>query len=199
MSLKFKSPKIVLEEALNTLKAKTIYKWRDQLVVTMCYDPCGPIEIKDETVIWSCESYHLPNEPKRMISLEEYRSITDEICKIDRLGYFLEVEYLCGDCIKSLIDSGDVRISPDAKTYFDRITDKNSLLALHFKVCQEDKSYLSLHPIIDKRQVLLGDLKNLYSFLKEYKENGYTISDDMKISGKFDKDAVEYITGIKIE
>ena len=198
MNLKFKSPKIVLEEALNTLKAKIIYKWRDQLG-PMCYDPCDPIEIKDETVIWSCESNHSIGDPKTVISLEVYKSITDEICKIGRLGYFLYVEYLCGKCIQSLIDSGYVRIRLDAKSYFDRITDKNSLLALHFKVCQKDKYYLSLHPIIDKRQVLLGDLKNLYSFLKEYKENGYTISDDMKISGKFDKDAIEYITGIKIE
>lgn len=196
MSLKFKSPKNVLEEALNTITAKTV-EWRERISFR-CYTG-SPISIKNETVFWGCESYHLHNEPQRIISLEEYRSITDEIFKIDRLGYFLQVEYLCGDCIKSLLDSDDVRISPDAKTYFDRITDKNSLLVLHFKVCQEDKYYLSLHPIIDKRQVLLGDLKNLYSFLKEYKGNGYTISDDMKISGKFDKEAIEYITGIKIE
>ncbi len=165
-------------------------------------DPMAPVNIDGETVSWSCESeegHRYESVPKIIITLKEYKSITDEICKINRLGYHMEMQYLCGDCIESIIKSGDVKISEAAKTYFDRVADKNSLFAIYFSIQIGEKSYLSLHPVIDKRQVLLSDLKNSYNFLEVWKKHGYTLPEDIKASGRFDFEAIEYLTGIKVE
>lgn len=208
MGTKYKLSRNILKDALNGLKRKA-RDIRDRIVNVSCYDPMDPVKIDGETVFWSCEDYenHGRSEPRPQIivTLREYKSITEEICKINRLGYdmdiqyYMDIQYLCGDCIKSIIKSRSTGISEAAKNYFDKVADKNSLFTIFYGKRGEEKSYLSLHPVIDKRQVLLSDLKNLYDFLKEWEKHEYTLLEDIKDSGKFDFEAIEYLTGIKVE
>lgn len=202
MGTKYKLSRYILNDALNSLKRKA-KDIRDRIAIVSCYEPMDPVKIDGETVSWSCEDYenHGRSEslPQIIITLKEYKSITEEICKINRLGYDMNIQYLCGDCVKSIIKSRCTGISEAAKNYFDKVADKNSLFTIFYSKRGEEKSYLSLHPVIDKRQVLLSDLKNLYNFLEEWEKHEYTLPEDIKASGRFDFDAIEYLTGIKVE
>lgn len=202
MKTKQKTSRCALKEVLNGLRTQ-FYNLRERVVMLTCYDPADSVQIDGETVSWSCEDYenHGRSEslPQIIITLREYKSITEEICKINRLGYDMDIQYLCGDCIKSIIKSRCTEISEAAKSYFDKVADKNSIFTIFYSKRGEEKSYLSLHPVIDKRQVLLSDLKNLYNFLEEWEKHEYTLPEDIKASGRFDFDAIEYLTGIKVE
>lgn len=211
-----KTSKCALRNALNDLRKKCC-DFRARALAVTCYVPEDPVRIDEETVSMSCKHpkyeydadqgiiikhKYIP-DMSMVIPLEKYKSITEEICKINRLGYHMglryhmEAEYLCCHCIKDLIESGNVEISKAVKTYFNRVPDKNSLFTIYFQ--KDGKGYYSLYPIIDKWQILLTDLKNLYNFLEEWEKHEYTLPEDIKASGIFDFDAIEYLTGIKNE